>query len=109
YDTVDDDLAVLRHFEPGGWDRAALDLIGEMTPLVREAAARGAEAIVFPEALMYVDPRPAPAAIARLRELARETGAVLVVPYFHRGPERGMAIAISPGGAISEPRPKQRP
>jgi apolipoprotein N-acyltransferase len=109
YDTADEELTVLRRFEPETWDLAALDLVADMAPIARAAGEQGARVIAFPEASIYVDPRSEPAVLSRLRRLARTTAATLVVPYFLPDPDRGAAIAITPTGAVSEPRPKQRP
>lgn len=111
YDTAEEDRPLLRFFEPGTYDLASLDLIRDLGRLTREAAAAGAELVVWPEAAVWVDPRRVGPVRLRLARLARQTGAVLVVPYFLNGRDRGAAIAILPRGgrSFTAPRPKQRP
>jgi apolipoprotein N-acyltransferase len=104
-----DDVFPFQRFAPGSYELAASDVIADLTPLTEEAAARGAEVVAWPEAMAYVDPTQVPAARAELLELARRTGAAIVVPYFIRADRQGEAVVVSPAGEISEPLPKQRP
>jgi apolipoprotein N-acyltransferase len=112
YDTVEEDRWVLRRFEPGTWDLAALDLVRDLGQLTRRAVGAGAEVVVWPEASMYVDPRDQPRVRRELRRLAGETGATLVVPFFLPRPGKGATLAVVPlGGSarLTGARPKQRP
>lgn len=109
YDTAEDDRRELRFFEPGSYELAALDTIQDLGALTRRAADGGAELVVWPEAALWVDPARTPDARSALVRLAAETGASIVVPYFLRGPRQGAAVVVTPDGAISAPRPKQRP
>ncbi|MGH2952487.1 MAG: nitrilase-related carbon-nitrogen hydrolase [Solirubrobacterales bacterium] len=113
YDTANEERQVLRRFEPGTWDLAALDLIrDDLGDLTRSAARRGAELVVWPEASMYVDPRREPPVRRALLGLSRSTGVTLIVPFFDRPANEGYAIAVVPsaGGArLTEARAKQRP
>src|SRR5918995_92957 len=116
YHTSEEDRAVLRNFEPGSHDRAALDLIGDLGTLTRQAHARGAELVLWPEATMYVDPRAEPQVRRALLRLAGRAGATLVVPYFLRDARRSEALAVVPPvegagrltGELSPGRAKQR-
>jgi apolipoprotein N-acyltransferase len=108
YDTAEEDPPPLRYFEPGSFDRAALDLIDDLGELTRSAVRAGAELVVWPEASIYVDPALDKPAAEALSRLARETGATLVVPYFDPEPDVGAALAVTPDGELGEPRPKQR-
>jgi apolipoprotein N-acyltransferase len=113
YDTAESPRPELRHFAPGTYDLAALDLIRDLSEPTSEAAAAGAELVVWPEAAMYLDPRTEPAVRGALTRLVRETGASLVVPFFRPGPIREshvVAIAPSPEGiGFTAARPKHRP
>lgn len=112
YDTSEEDRPELRHFEPGAYDRAALDTIEDLAPMTRRAAERGASLVVWPEASLYVDPRAEPRVRARLASLARAAGASIVVPFFNRDERRSAAVAVtaaSRGSPFTRSQPKQRP
>ncbi|MDQ3857248.1 MAG: hypothetical protein M3327_02185 [Actinomycetota bacterium] len=111
YDTAEFERPVLYFLRRPTRDleQASLDLAGDLAPLTREAAARGAELVVWPEATVWVDPEePGPVRDA-LSALARETGTTIVVPYFLRSHAYGAAVAVLPGGTVSRAQPKQRP
>jgi apolipoprotein N-acyltransferase len=109
YDTTEDDRPELRFFRPGSRGVAALDTIRDLGRLTRAAADRGAELVVWPEAAIWTDPRPAGPARSALEELANEAGTAVVVPYFL--PDRGLgaAIVVEPGTGVGRSQPKQRP
>jgi apolipoprotein N-acyltransferase len=109
YDTAEEDRPELRYFRPGTRDLATLDLIRDLAPLTRRAAGEGAEVVVWPEALMWVDPGADPRADAALRRLARETGSAIVATYFDPVDDQGAAFAVLPDGSFTPDRPKQRP
>lgn len=109
YDTAQYELPLLRNHQLKRYEPAARDLIRDLTPLTLSAARQGAELIVWPEAVVWVDPRETESVRSALAALAREAGATLVVPYFLRGPAHGAAVVFPPGGAPSRPAPKQRP
>ena len=113
YDTAERERPELRFFRPGSFDRAALDLIADLGDLTRDAAAAGAELVVWPEASMYVDPRAAPDAGGALERLVDDTGVSIVVPFFHPNPiAEGEVLAVTPapeGARFTETRPKHRP
>jgi apolipoprotein N-acyltransferase len=111
YDTAEFDLPVNRYLrrKTRDLDRASLDLIADLTPLTEEAAAEGARLAVWPEAAAWVDPAESAQVRAALARLARDTGLVLVVPYFLRGPDRGAALAVLPTGTLTRAQDKQRP
>jgi apolipoprotein N-acyltransferase len=108
YDTAEEDRWQTRHFEPGGYDAAALDLVHDLSPLTREAAAAGAELVVWPEAAVWVD--PAAGQVGReLRRLAGESGSAIVVPYFLRERRQGQTTIVLPDGTFTAIQAKQRP
>jgi apolipoprotein N-acyltransferase len=108
YDTAEEDRWQTRHFEPGGYDGAALDLIHDLSPMTREAAAGGAELVVWPEAAVWVD--PAAGEVGReLRRLASENGTAIVVPYFLRELRQGQTTVVLPDGTFTATQAKQRP
>ena len=111
YDTAEFERPVLRYLRVRTRDveRASLDLIGDLAPLTREAAERGADVVVWPEATVWVDPRENAAVRAALARLAGETGTAIVVPYFLRAVAQGAAVIVLPDGTISDPQAKQRP
>jgi apolipoprotein N-acyltransferase len=109
YDTAEEDRWQTRHFEPGSYDLAALDLIRDLSPLTHRAAAAGAELVAWPEAAVWVDPASEPKVRAALTLLARESGATLLVPYFIRDLNQGATIAVLSSGALTDTQPKQRP
>jgi apolipoprotein N-acyltransferase len=73
-------------------------LLDRLTEQTREAAARGAKLVVWPEASLTVD--PAVSFRSELSTLARETGATLVIGYVVFGPrgKRNEAVTIEPSG-----------
>jgi len=109
YDTAEEGRRGLRHFEPGTYDLAALDMIRELGGLTRAAAARGAQLVVWPEAAIWVDPRRDPRVRPALRRLAAQTDAAIVVPFFLPDRAQGATVLVTPGGALSPTQPKQRP
>ena len=111
YDTAEFDLPV-NHFLRSRYrnlERASVDLVRDLTPLTREAAERGADLAVWAEATLWVDPGTNERLGGLLAELTAETGLVLVVPYFLRGPDHGAAVLVLPDGTITRAQPKQRP
>jgi apolipoprotein N-acyltransferase len=108
YDTAEEDRWQTRHFEPGGYDAAALDLIHDLSPLTREAAAAGAELVAWPEAAVWVDPSSGQVG-RELRRLAGESGAAIVVPYFLRELRQGQTTVVLPDGTFTATQAKQRP
>jgi apolipoprotein N-acyltransferase len=115
YDTAEEDRAVLRDWEPGSYDLAALDVIRDLADPTREAGRRGAELVVWPEASLYVDPRQEPRVAAALRGVADAADAALIVPYFVQPRSRSAVLAVVPRPTAGRParlsasRPKQRP
>jgi apolipoprotein N-acyltransferase len=111
YDTAQFDLPVNRYLRRETRDlaRASLDLVADLTPLTEEAAARGARVAVWPEAAIWVNPRHDATVRTALVRLAQDTGLVVVVPYFLRGPDRGAALAVLPDGTLTRAQGKQRP
>ena len=108
YDTAEEDRWQTRHFEPGSYGAAAADLIRDLSPLTREAAAAGAEIVVWPEAAVWVDPAAGKAG-SELRRLASESGAAIVVPYFLRERRQGQTTVVLPDGSFTATQAKQRP
>jgi apolipoprotein N-acyltransferase len=114
YDTAEEDRELLRYWEPGTYDLAALDVIADLGDLTVEATRRGAQLVVWPEASMFVDPRREPRVAAALRGVAAATGAVVVAPYFEEARSRSGVVAVvpedsGPGARLTPSRPKQRP
>lgn len=104
------------------WEGLAQEVVPDMAALTREAAARGAELIVWPEAVLWLDPQSDPWARDELADLAQETGASLIVPYFVLTPQghlswwlgraprmRNEAILITPQGEFQGPYAKDHP
>jgi apolipoprotein N-acyltransferase len=111
YDTAEYNRPVLRYLRPATRDleRASLDVIDDLAPLTRRAGAEGAALVVWPEATIWVDPA-ANARVARaVAELADETGAAIVVPFFLRSRAHGATALVLPDGDVLGPQPKQRP
>lgn len=80
-------------------DELVADLQARMVAQTREAAAQGAEVIVWPEGALQVDPQETDA--LGLVDLARETGAYLVIGYVAEVSDalfRNEATVISPAG-----------
>jgi apolipoprotein N-acyltransferase len=109
YDTTEEDRPELRYFRPGTRVQAALDTIRDVGRLTRAAADRGAELVVWPEAAIWADPRPAGAVRHALEELARETATAVVVPYFLPERGQGATVVVEPGTGVGRSQPKQRP
>jgi apolipoprotein N-acyltransferase len=108
YDTAEEDRWQTRYFEPGTYRLAALDLIDDLSPVTREAAAAGADLVVWPEASIWVEPAAGEVG-SRLRRLARESGAAIVVPYFLREKRQGQTTVVLPDGTVTPTQAKQRP
>jgi apolipoprotein N-acyltransferase len=109
YDTAEEDRWQTRYFEDGTHDLAALDLIRDLSPMTREAAAKGAEIVVWPEAAIWVDPSAEPRVGAAIRSLARDSGVPIVLPYFVRDLRQGQSTTVLPTGSFTQTQPKQRP
>jgi apolipoprotein N-acyltransferase len=111
YDTAEFDRPVLRYLRKRTRDleRATLDLTSDLAPLTREAAARGAVVVVWPEGTAWVDPRLNGRVREALTALGEETGTAIVVPYFLRSEARGATVVALPSGGLTPPQPKQRP
>jgi apolipoprotein N-acyltransferase len=111
YDTAERDRPLLRRFGPGTWHLAALDVIDDLEPLTRQAARRGARLVIWPQAVMYADPREHPEIRRRLEQIASETGTSIVLGFFLPAPVRedyAIAVAGDPP-RLGEPHPKRRP
>jgi apolipoprotein N-acyltransferase len=65
--------------------------------------------VVWPEAVTFVDLQHRRGARAALRRIASDSGVTIVAPYFDHVSQTSAAIAASPRGALTSPRPKQRP
>ena len=111
YDTAEYDRPVLRYLRPATRDveRASLDLIEDLGALTREAGAEGAALVVWPEATIWVDPAANARVAGALADLARETRAAIVVPFFVRTRSHGASAVVLPDGDLLGPQPKQRP
>ena len=109
WDTAEEDRWQTRYFEDGTHDLAALDLIRDLAPPTREAAASGAEIVVWPEAAVWVDPSAEPRVGAAIRDLAHESGVPVVLPYFVRDLRQGQTTTVLPTGTFTQTQPKQRP
>jgi len=111
YDTAEDEEQprLLRHWEDGSFNLAARDLIRDLGGMTRRAARDGAELVVWPEAVTFVDLLERHRARTRLSEVARAARVPIVAPYFDHVSRSGAAVVARPGGSVSGPRPKQRP
>jgi apolipoprotein N-acyltransferase len=110
YDTAEEEREpeLLRYWDDGTYNLSARELIGDLGGMTRRAARDGAELIVWPEAVAFVDLRERAGARAALARVARASGATIVAPYFDHAARSGAAFAVSPDGAATEARPKQR-
>jgi apolipoprotein N-acyltransferase len=111
YDTAEDEAEprLLRYWDEGTFNLAARDLIRDLGELTRLAAADGAELVVWPEAVTFVDPIDRRGVRRRLRDVARSSDVTVLAPYFDHVSRSGAAIAVAPDGSLTGPRPKQRP
>jgi apolipoprotein N-acyltransferase len=111
YDTAEEETEprLLRHWYAGEFNLAARDLMHDLGGLTRSAAREGAEIVVWPEAVTFVDLEHRGGARAALRRVARQSGVTIVAPYFDHVSQTSAAIAASPRGELTSPRPKQRP
>ena len=111
YDTAEFERPVLHYLRRATRNlaRASLDLIADLAPLTRAAAANGAELVVWPEATVWVDPRENSRVRAELGRLAADTNGAIVVPYFIRSRAEGATVVVLPDGSVLGPQPKQRP
>jgi apolipoprotein N-acyltransferase len=111
FDTSEFGLPVLHYLRRAHRDHelATLDLIGNVAPLTRAAAARGARVVVWPEATAWVDPDRNATAEETLARLARDTRTALVVPFFRRSVAQSAAAVVRADGSVARAQPKQRP
>jgi apolipoprotein N-acyltransferase len=111
YDTSEEETEprLLRHWYSGEFNLAARDLFRDLGGLTRRAARDGAEIVVWPEAVTFVDLEDRRGARGALRRIASDSGVTIVAPYFDHASQSSAAIAASPRGALTSPRPKQRP
>ena len=111
YDTAEEETEprLLRHWHAGEFNLAARDLFRDLGGLTRRAAREDAKIVVWPEAVTFVDLEERRGARAALRRIARDSGVTIVAPYFDHASRSSAAIAASPHGALTSPRPKQRP
>jgi apolipoprotein N-acyltransferase len=110
YDTSEyDEYEPARFFDARLRDRerATLALVADLGELTREAAARGAELVLWPEAVAWVDPRDNERVRRALAELVLETRVALAVPTFVE-PESGV-VGFRREAEPTELRPKHRP
>jgi apolipoprotein N-acyltransferase len=110
YDTAEDETEprLLRHWEPGTFNLAARDLIGDLGALTGRAARDGAKLVVWPEAVAFVDLRERDGARRALVRVARRADVTIVAPYFDHASRSGAAFAVSPRGSVTAARQKQR-
>lgn len=109
YDTAERERPELRHWRRRAFNLAARDVITDLRPLTERVAEAGAELVVWPEAVTFVDLSERAAARARVVRAARRSGATIVAPYFDRRSSSGAVLAVGPGGRVTEARPKRRP
>ncbi|MCS7006978.1 MAG: hypothetical protein RMM28_00600 [Thermoleophilia bacterium] len=111
YDTSEWEYGPVRYFAPGRRDlaRASSDVVADLGALARKASGRGAEIVVWPEAVVWVDPYEEAGVRRELAMLAAETKAVVVVPFFDPARAESAVLAALPSGRLTEPQPKQRP
>ncbi|HVM16786.1 MAG TPA: nitrilase-related carbon-nitrogen hydrolase [Gaiellaceae bacterium] len=98
-----------RFFDPRirNLELATADVVVDLAELTRDAAARGADVVLWPEAVAWVDPLRTRPVRTALRRLVAETEAALVVPAFVD--PRSSVLALRADGEWVGPRPKQRP
>lgn len=112
----------MQHWSYRDWAGLSREVMPDMAALTRQAAAQGAELVVWPEAALWLDPRTDPWTREQLGELARQTGAALVIPCFILPPEsdlswwlgfaagmRNEAYVVTPEGEILPPYAKDHP
>ena len=109
YDTAEPGIPALRFWREGSYDMAAVDVIGDLAALTHEAAARGADLVVWPEGAVFVDPRAHAPARQALEDLALRTDTTVVVPYFQPDRALGESVVVAPNGYFTRPQAKQRP
>lgn len=84
------------HREPGGADGYHRRVLA---PMIREAAADGADLVVTPEVALWLRTDEIEPVTRTLSALARETGATLVVGYFDVAADDNHATVIGPDGS----------
>ena len=109
YDTAEDDLHVLRRWQPGTHDLAALDVIGDLVPMTERAAQAGAELVVWPEATTFADPHEDQTVAGLVDRVALENDVTIVFPHFDYGDSRSAVSLVDHEGYVTPSRPKQRP
>jgi apolipoprotein N-acyltransferase len=112
YDTTEwDRAAPVRSFAPGRRDlvQATHDVVADLRRQTRGAVRRGAEVVVWPEAVAWVDLARSGSVRGQLAALARHLGAAVLVPSFDPAHAESAALAVRPDGSFTERAPKQRP
>jgi apolipoprotein N-acyltransferase len=87
---------------------ASRDLIRSLGTQTGSAARQGAVLVVWPEAVLWVDPHASGLARHELASVTR-TGVSVVAPFFLRSSSRGGAVVAAPDGSLSSTQAKQRP
>ncbi len=110
------------HWWKRDWESLSQAVLDDLAFLTRQAAAGGAELVVWPEASLWLDPQENAVIRERLLTLAGETGVTLVVPYFLLPPEgplgwwlgfaegmRNEVVLVTPEGESLGPSAKSHP
>jgi apolipoprotein N-acyltransferase len=83
--------------------KVTLAILSDLEAMTGDAAARGAELVVWPEASLWVNPLPRPDILDRLVKLAVDHGIYLLVPWFDHSDHENVlneTLAIAPDGTI---------
>jgi apolipoprotein N-acyltransferase len=109
YDTAEPGIPVLRFWRERRFDLAAVEVIGDLAGLTREAAGRGADVVIWPEGSVFGDPVAHPPARQAFEDLSRRTDTTVVVPYFLPDQAVSESVVLSPEAKFRPPQSKQRP
>lgn len=97
----------------GTWDWKPMSyaVLNDFEPMIREATARGAKVIALPEAVLWVDPAQDLGLVARLTNLAKETGAYITFTFYlwNDPNSRNEVYTATPRGEWLGPYAKNHP
>ncbi len=101
----------MTYWNRADWQGMNEAVLRDFEPMIREAAARGAKLIALPEAVLWTDPALDLKLLARLTNLAKETGAYITFTFYlwNDPNSRNEVYTATPRGEWLGPYAKNHP